>query len=51
MGTQAAARPRRSDAGQVRLTERDISGLLLVAEQYAAPVTCWPPRSACRRPG
>ncbi|MGH3298469.1 MAG: hypothetical protein ACRDP7_42440 [Trebonia sp.] len=37
-GTQAAAaRPRRSDAGQARLTERDISGLLLVAEQYAAP--------------
>jgi len=38
MGSQAAAaRPRRSDAGQARLTERDISGLLLVAEQYAAP--------------
>jgi hypothetical protein len=37
-GTQAAAaRPRRSDAGQARLTERDINGLLLVAEQYAAP--------------
>lgn len=38
MGSQAAAaRPRRSDAGQARLTERDIAGLLLVAEQYAAP--------------
>lgn len=38
MGTQAAtARPRRSDAGHVRLTERDISGLLLCAEHYAAP--------------
>ncbi len=38
MGTQAAAaRSRRSDAGQARLTERDITGLLLVAEQYAAP--------------
>jgi hypothetical protein len=37
-GTQAAAaRPRRSDAGQARLTERDITGMLLVAEQYAAP--------------
>jgi hypothetical protein len=37
-GTQAAAaRPRRSDAGQARLTERDINGMLLVAEQYAAP--------------
>jgi hypothetical protein len=34
---QAPARPRRSDAGQARLTERDITGLLLVAEQYAAP--------------
>ena len=34
---QAAVRPRRSDAGQARLTERDIAGLLLVAEQYAAP--------------
>jgi hypothetical protein len=33
----AAARPRRSDAGQARLTERDINGVLLVAEQYAAP--------------
>ena len=38
MGTQAAdARPRRSDAGHVRLTARDISGLLLCAEHYAAP--------------
>jgi hypothetical protein len=36
-GTRAAAaRPRRSDAGQARLTERDITGMLLVAEQYAA---------------
>src|SRR5690348_3733040 len=36
---QAAARPprRRSDAGQVRLQQRDLDGLLLVAEQYAAP--------------
>jgi hypothetical protein len=40
MGTQAAARTRRSAAGQARLTERDINGLLLVAEQYAAPTTC-----------
>jgi hypothetical protein len=38
IGTRAAAaRPRRSDAGQARLTERDINGVLLVAEQYAAP--------------
>jgi hypothetical protein len=38
MGMQAAAaRPRRSDAGQVRLTERDISGLILVAEHYGVP--------------
>jgi hypothetical protein len=28
---------RRADAGTVRLTERDISGLILVAEHYAAP--------------
>jgi hypothetical protein len=36
---EAAARPapRRSDAGQVRLTARDITGLLLLAEHYAAP--------------
>lgn len=35
----AAARPspRRSDAGRVRLTARDIHGLLLCAEHYAAP--------------
>jgi hypothetical protein len=29
--------PRRSDAGQVRLSARDITGLLLCAEQYASP--------------
>jgi hypothetical protein len=36
---QAAVRPqgRRSDAGQVRLQQRDLDGLLLVAEHYAAP--------------
>ena len=36
---QVAARdaPRRSDAGRIRLTERDVSGLLLCAEHYAAP--------------
>jgi hypothetical protein len=28
---------RRSDAGHVRLQQRDLDGLLLVAEQYAAP--------------
>jgi len=28
---------RRSDAGQVRLQQRDLDGLLLVAEHYAAP--------------
>ena len=39
MTGQAAARaaPRRSDAGHVRLTGRDVSGLLLCAEHYAAP--------------
>jgi hypothetical protein len=36
---QAAARPpgRRSDAGHVRLQQRDLDGLLLIAEHYAAP--------------
>jgi hypothetical protein len=29
--------PRRSDAGRIRLTGRDVSGLLLCAEHYAAP--------------
>ena len=29
--------PRRSDAGRVRLSSRDVAGLLLCAEQYAAP--------------
>lgn len=36
---EAAARPvpRRSDAGQMRFTDRDVTGLLLLAEHYAAP--------------
>src|ERR1700677_843709 len=34
----AAARPaRRADAGTVRLSQRDIDGLLLVGEHYGAP--------------
>ena len=34
----AAAHPRRrSDAGHVRLQQRDLDGLLLVADHYAAP--------------
>ena len=40
MGTiEAAARPapRRSDAGKLRYTERDVTGLMLLAEHYAAP--------------
>jgi hypothetical protein len=36
MGIPRAA-PRRSHPGTVRLTARDINGLLLCAEQYAAP--------------
>ncbi len=32
-----AATPSRSDAGQVRLTGRDIAGLVLAGEMYAAP--------------
>ncbi len=42
MGIPQAAAPstpprRRSDAGQVRLQQRDLTGLLLVADHYAAP--------------
>ena len=48
MTTEAAAlpAPRRSDAGQVWLTERDITGLLLLAEHYAAPYDLRAPRGA-----
>ncbi len=35
--TITAARPRRADAGTVRLSQRDIDGLLLVGEHYGAP--------------
>ena len=30
--------PRRADAGRIKLTDRDITGLTLVADQYGAPV-------------
>ncbi len=33
----AARRARRADAGSVRLSSRDVTGLLLCAEHYAAP--------------
>jgi hypothetical protein len=33
----APAAPRRADAGRVRLSGRDVAGLLLCAEQFAAP--------------
>jgi hypothetical protein len=33
----AAERPRRSDAGRVRLQQRDLDCLLLIADHYAAP--------------
>jgi hypothetical protein len=36
-GTEHATGHRRADAGTVRLTGRDVSGLLLTAEHYAAP--------------
>ncbi len=35
--TVPASVPRRSDAGTVRLGQRDVAGLLLCAEQYGAP--------------
>ena len=35
--TITAGRPRRADAGTVRLSQRDIDGLLLVGEHYGAP--------------
>jgi len=45
---EAAARPvpRRSDAGKIRYTERDVTGLLLPAEHYAAPYDLRAPRGA-----
>jgi hypothetical protein len=36
--TITAARPRRADAGTIRLSQRDIDGLLLCGEHYGAPV-------------
>jgi hypothetical protein len=36
--TVTAGRPRRADAGAVRLSQRDIDGLLLAGEQYGAPL-------------
>ena len=39
--TTAPARPaRRADAGTVRLSQRDIDGLILAGEHYGAPPTC-----------
>jgi hypothetical protein len=36
--TSAAARPaQRADAGSIRLSQRDIDGLLLVGEHWGAP--------------
>ncbi len=36
-GTIDAPRPRRADAGTVRLSQRDIDGLLICGEHYGAP--------------
>ncbi len=36
--TTGAARPRRTNAGTVKITDRDITGLTLCADQYGAPV-------------
>ena len=40
---QAASSPApcRSDAGRVRLQQRDLDGLLLIADHYAAPYVEW----------
>ena len=35
--TGQTAAPRRDDAGTFKITDRDITGLLLCAEQYGAP--------------
>jgi hypothetical protein len=35
--TQEMALPRRDDAGTMKLTDRDITGMMLCAEQYGAP--------------
>ena len=45
--TLTATRPaRRADAGTVRLSQRDIDGLLLCGEQYGAPYDLPAPRGA-----
>jgi hypothetical protein len=36
-GTSGPALPRRADAGTVKVTDRDIAGLMLCADQYGAP--------------
>jgi hypothetical protein len=38
--------PRRDDAGTIKLTDRDITGLALCAEQYGAPYDLPAPRGA-----
>jgi hypothetical protein len=42
-----AARPRRADTGTVRLSQRDIDGLMLAGEHYGTPLAsrCSPPTS------
>jgi hypothetical protein len=35
---RATSAPHRSDAGTIKLTDRDITGLTLVADQYGAPL-------------
>jgi hypothetical protein len=41
-----AAAPHRSDAGTVRLGQRDIDGLILCAEHFGAPYDLPAPRGA-----
>jgi hypothetical protein len=38
MPATSARTPRRADAGSVRLSQRDIDGLLLCGEHYGAPM-------------
>jgi hypothetical protein len=46
-GTTTTARPaRRADAGTVRLSQRDIDGLLLCGEHYGTPYDLPAPRGA-----
>ncbi len=41
---------RRADAGTVKLTDRDITGLMLCTDDYGAPTTCLRPGRSVMSP-